>query len=102
MATVERRQSHPRNRIAAPSRLVVGRSRSCDVVVEHGTVSRRHALLRRAGDDWVVEDLGSSNWTAVNGEPIHGPTVLHPGDIVMFGVAALRFEPAADGCLERL
>jgi pSer/pThr/pTyr-binding forkhead associated (FHA) protein len=38
----------------------------------------------------VVEDLGSSNGTFVNGEPIHGPRTLAPGDRIRCGLTVLQ------------
>lgn len=52
--------------------LTVGRSSDNDLVITSEfvgweTVSRRHARLYRRGDDWIVEDLGSTNGIYVNG-----------------------------------
>lgn len=70
-------------------RLLIGRAPSCQVVMTDLTVSRFHAELRRAGDSWVLSDLGSMNGTLVNGYRILGPTRVRPGDEVAFG--NLRF-----------
>jgi hypothetical protein len=74
--------------------LVVGRGPSCDLVLADPTVSRRHALLRRFGDAWFVEDLGSTNGTRVNGLRIRTSTVVRPGDSVGFGGVAFRVRAA--------
>ena len=66
-------------------RLVVGRSRSCDVRLRDDTVSRLHAALVWRGGTLVLEDLGSSNGTWVNGERILSPRSLLAGDAVRFG-----------------
>jgi class 3 adenylate cyclase len=51
--------------------VVIGRDiDQCDVVLSHATVSRRHARLILAGGVLQVEDLGSRNGTAVDGEPV--------------------------------
>lgn len=47
---------------------VVGRSKSCDVVIRDHYISRRHAKIYREGDDFFVEDLDSANGTTVGGE----------------------------------
>src|SRR5215471_13730027 len=54
--------------------LVLGRGDECDIQILHKSVSRRHAVLR-AGATPVLEDLGSSNGTRVNGVLIESP---HP------------------------
>ena len=61
-------------------------------------LSRRHARIWRADDGrLMVEDLGSTNGTFVNGERISGPTGLDTGDTVALGDTALRvLAPVAD------
>jgi len=44
-------------------RFLIGRGRHCDLVIESAKVSREHAVIRREGDAWWIEDLGSSNGT---------------------------------------
>lgn len=61
-------------------------------LVGETTVSRRHAVLIRAGDEVRVRDEGSTNGTYVNGAKLDGEAVLRPGDQVMFGAVRLRFE----------
>ena len=73
-------------------RVVIGRSRECDVRVEDGNVSRRHAELSRdGGSDWTVVDLGSTNGTEVNGRRITKRTSLDDGDRIGIGAAELVF-----------
>ena len=67
------------------ARIVVGRSRSCDVRLRDDTVSRLHAALIWRGGTLVLEDLGSSNGTWVNGERILSPRSVVAGDAVRFG-----------------
>jgi len=54
-------------------------------VLTHPTVSRRHALVRDAFGVPVLEDLGSSNGTRVDGVPVTKPTVLLPHAVVRIG-----------------
>jgi hypothetical protein len=71
---------------------VLGRSRDCDIAVDDANVSRRHAEIRPDGrGGWVVQDLGSTNGTKVNGRTISGPTALEPGDRLVLGTADVRF-----------
>ena len=72
--------------------LTIGRDGDCDVVLGHSEVSRRHAEIVRDGEGFMVVDLGSLNGTKVNGVGIDQRR-LSPGDEIMIGgVAKLRFE----------
>ncbi|MEI7889758.1 MAG: DUF3662 and FHA domain-containing protein [Actinomycetes bacterium] len=75
-----------------PSGTVLGRSRSCDVVLEDPNASREHARLRLSGAGWTVEDLGSTNGVDVNGARIAGPTSLTTGDLLRMGHTELVFK----------
>jgi hypothetical protein len=70
----------------------IGRSRECEIVVEDPGVSRRHAAIRNGPDGWLVEDLGSTNGSSVNGVPLERAHVLANGDEVEVGSTTLRFE----------
>lgn len=50
--------------------LVVGRAPICHLVLPDDGISRRHAIVRRRGSSYVLEDLGSKNGTFIEGEPI--------------------------------
>lgn len=65
-------------------RVILGRSRDVDFVIDNPDVSRRHAVLYWSNGDIVLEDLGSTNGTMVNGYPISS-TVVGPGDVVTIG-----------------
>ena len=71
--------------------LVVGRDPGCELVIEDPRVSKRHAQLRWSGDGWTLEDLGSKNGTAVNGQPGES-AALRDGDAISFGGLSGRFE----------
>ena len=76
---------------------VIGRAADADLIVPDASVSRRHARLRRRGQELDVADLGSSNGTFVNGRRIGGrPTGMRAGDIVRVGSVALRLQFDAD------
>jgi hypothetical protein len=70
----------------------VGRSRSCDVVLDDANVSRRHAEIRPRGGGWTIADLGSTNGIAVNGARIERPQALKRGDRIEIGATVLTFE----------
>ena len=63
---------------AAP--VTIGRQDQCEVQVPGTWVSRRHARLAWTGTGYIVEDLGSTNGTFVNGERVSGPRALRSGD----------------------
>jgi hypothetical protein len=71
---------------------VLGRSRSCDVVIDDPNVSRRHAEVRPRGGSWVLADLGSTNGVSVNGARVQHPQVLSPGDVLEVGATRITFE----------
>ncbi|HVT04072.1 MAG TPA: FHA domain-containing serine/threonine-protein kinase [Thermoanaerobaculia bacterium] len=64
--------------------IMVGRDRSCSIVLTHPAVSRRHAKMTLAGATVLLEDLKSANGTFVNNTRIEKAN-LKPGDVVRFG-----------------
>jgi transcriptional regulator with PAS, ATPase and Fis domain len=73
-------------------RLVVGRAATCDVVVDHETVSRQHAAIFVEPDRVAVEDMGSANGTSVAGVTIGERTTVPLGAMFALGdvVAVVR------------
>jgi FHA domain len=71
---------------------VLGRGDQADIVLEDSFASSRHARLVPHGDVIVLEDLGSTNGTYLNDEPLRGPQPLHPGDRIRIGDSAFTFE----------
>jgi hypothetical protein len=77
------------------SELYVGRDIANDVSVNDSEISRRHARFTLQGGTYVLEDLGSTNGTFVDGQRLMGPHVLRPGELIMFGEnVGLVFEAA--------
>ena len=73
---------------------IIGRSKSCDVVVNFPTVSRNHAVLTRYDDgSWTVTDAGSKSGTLVNGKrvQIHA---MRSGDVINIGGLGMRLAPS--------
>ncbi|MDR0514623.1 MAG: FHA domain-containing protein [Coriobacteriaceae bacterium] len=70
--------------------IIVGRSPGADIVVGAGYVSGRHARFSLMGQNLFIEDLGSTNGTAVNGNPISSPVSLMSNDVVNVGDVAIR------------
>jgi hypothetical protein len=71
---------------------VLGRGGDADIVLEDQFSSTRHARLVPQGDVVVLEDLGSTNGTFLNGEPLSGPQPLHVGDRIRIGDSEFTFE----------
>jgi pSer/pThr/pTyr-binding forkhead associated (FHA) protein len=65
--------------------LTIGRDSVNEIVINDAEISRRHARLTFQGGKYVLEDLGSTNGTFVNGQRLAGPRVLKPGEVVSFG-----------------
>jgi hypothetical protein len=57
---------------------------------EDAQASRRHARVTAQGGQVVVEDLGSTNGTFVNDQPIHSPRTLRPGDRIRVGLTVIE------------
>ena len=65
----------------------IGRDSASDVVCDHAVVSRRHALLERHGNHWLLQDCGSTNGLWWRGRRVR-QLVLRDGDRIRFGPEA--------------
>jgi len=79
--------------------LLIGRDANCDVPVINRQVSRRHALLTRASEGVLLEDLGSKNGTHRNGKGVTGPVLLKDGDVIQIALAQKFVFLSADATL---
>jgi FHA domain-containing protein/uncharacterized protein DUF1707 len=77
----------------------VGRAPDCDLVLDHPTVSRYHARLRRDPDGWVLVDAASTNGTRVNGWRVEGAQQVRHGDRVSFGALTLLLAERPGGAV---
>jgi hypothetical protein len=68
----------------------VGRSQENDIVINDPNVSRKHARIFRADNGFVVEDLGSTNGTLLDGAPIDRERI-EGGDELTFGQSTAHF-----------
>jgi two-component system response regulator AtoC len=70
--------------------LTVGRAKRCDLVIDHPSVSREHAIFH-GGAPVAIEDLGSTNGTTVGGArvPAGGRMTIENGQVVAIGAALL-------------
>ena len=70
---------------------IIGRSmESCEIALNDSFLSQQHARLELRGDQWVLEDLNSTNGTFVNDIEVRDPTIVEEGDIVRLGRIELR------------
>ncbi|MCC5855064.1 MAG: FHA domain-containing protein [Idiomarina sp.] len=76
--------------------VIIGRNPDADVAVSHPSVSWRHAKLTKSGDHYIVEDLGSTNGTYVNGARITRPTELKKNDEILLGIYAFTLDFDSD------
>lgn len=65
--------------------VIIGRSPDADLVIADDFVSSTHAKIVPAGDGYLLEDLGSTNGTIVNGQPAKRPLPLVAGDVIELG-----------------
>ncbi len=74
-----------------PEPVVIGRSPECGIVLSDQNVSRRHAQVKRLGDQVIVTDMGSTNGTRVNGVAVREQH-LASGDEITVGSTTLLFD----------
>ncbi len=74
--------------------VIVGRNPGADIVIGAHYVSGRHARFSLMGQNLFVEDLGSTNGTSVNGNPVTVPVALKSNDVVNVGDVAIRVRHA--------
>jgi hypothetical protein len=64
---------------------VLGRGDAVDIHLEDPFASTHHARISWEGSTVMIEDLGSTNGTYLNGDPLDGPAPLHVGDRIRIG-----------------
>jgi FHA domain len=79
--------------------ITVGRASNNDIVIANGKISKMHAIFHRSGDEWLLEDRGSTNKTFMDGValPDQQRRVINDGARLRFAdlVTARFFEPAS-------
>ena len=84
-------KSGNRVREYSQGRVIVGRASDADFRIDNPDVSRRHAAIFWSNGKIVVEDLGSTNGTMVNGYPVSS-TVIAPNDVIVIGDCKLTVQ----------
>jgi pSer/pThr/pTyr-binding forkhead associated (FHA) protein len=80
--------------LPSEAEIIIGRSSDLDMVLVEDMVSRRHAKMLVNGDQIIVQDLGSTNGTFVNGERIKRAR-LNEGDRILIGTSILKLVTVA-------
>jgi hypothetical protein len=70
---------------------LIGRHEACDLVVDDAQVSRRHCQISWDGVYCTLEDLGSTNGTFINGQPLTAAYALRPGDKLQVANVIFQF-----------
>jgi pSer/pThr/pTyr-binding forkhead associated (FHA) protein len=74
--------------------VTIGRDATCTCILDSQTVSARHARLTYHHGQWWAEDLGSTNGTFLDQEPITTPTVITTGDQLRCGDIRIKVQTA--------
>ena len=78
-------------RISLDSRpILIGRADDSTLVLDDDYASTRHARISMQGDEWYVEDLGSTNGTYLDRAKVTGPTRVPPGVPVRIGKTVIE------------
>ena len=75
--------------LKSDKQVVIGRSSELDMVLVEDMVSRKHAKITTSGDQIIIQDLGSTNGTFVNGEKIK-KVRLKEGDRILIGTSIIK------------
>jgi sigma-B regulation protein RsbU (phosphoserine phosphatase) len=80
-------------------RITIGRSARNDLCIPDPFASRVHAEVRREGDQYILQDLGSANGTLYNGASVEGAVPLNNGGRIQIGETEIVFNDGSAGAL---
>ncbi len=80
----------PNDSFALRGETLLGRSNDNTIALPDATVSSRHGRMVHGKKGWVVEDLGSTNGTFVNGQRVKSKVAVHYGDVVSLGGVSMK------------
>jgi len=83
-------------------KVVIGRSPECDITIDNPAVSRKHTSIGYETGGYVLNDLGSSNGTFLNGERVTAPAALKPGDVVGVAKFELQFQDSPQSEVQKV
>ncbi len=78
-------------------RITIGRSARNDLCIPDPFASRVHAEVRREGDHYILQDLGSANGTLYNGATVEGAVPLTSGGRIQIGETEIVFNDGGAG-----
>jgi hypothetical protein len=81
----------PKTSPTGSRQILIGREKTCTLVIDSPLVSREHARLTHEGDQWLIEDLGSTNGTFVNNQRVQERVALKKGDRLAIASFVYRF-----------
>ena len=76
--------------VPAGTTAVIGADSAATIKVARPGISRRHAVVKYDGSQWVVQDASSRNGTFHNGNRLHGSKLLQPGDRIQVGTTVIE------------
>jgi pSer/pThr/pTyr-binding forkhead associated (FHA) protein len=74
------------------SSILIGRAPACTLVLDDDYSSSRHARIFPQGDQWYVEDLGSTNGTYLGDQQVSSPVPIPPGVGVQIGRSVVELQ----------
>ena len=85
--------------IDPPAECIIGRDKKCDICLKDNKSSRHHARIHFEQDSAVLEDMGSTNGTKLNGKPVF-KSLLHDHDEILIGDTLLKISGLKENALK--